>query len=280
MAANILRMRPSIPQTGIVTHTEVGGAMARFNSGSVFLAYDEIGARESGRPVILVHGFSSNRNENWRRLGWYGAFERKGLRVAAYDVRGHGESDKPHEPNAYARDALVADVFALMDHLGAARADLVGYSMGARIVLAAALAHPERVPLLVAGGIGGKLFDAPPPGNPMADAMDADDPATIAIPMLRSFRQFADEQGEDRKALAACARAAHPAFTREMLAGLRVPTLIVAGSRDELAGDPKDLASAIPGARSVALPGCDHFSAIAHGLFKGSVIDFLDGVLE
>jgi pimeloyl-ACP methyl ester carboxylesterase len=252
--------------------------MARFASDGFSLAYDEIGA--SGRPVILVHGFSSNRGENWRRLGWYGALERKNIRFAAFDCRGHGESDKPHDPVSYRREAMVGDIFALMDHLGAERADLVGYSMGARTVLAAALARPERVPLLVAGGIGGRLFEPAPAGNPMADAMDAADPASIAEPLLRSFRQFADEQGEDRKALAACARAAHPPLAREMLAGLRVPTLIVAGSRDELAGEPGELAAAIPGARAITLPGCDHFSAISHGLFKANVIDFLDGVLE
>jgi pimeloyl-ACP methyl ester carboxylesterase len=254
--------------------------MARFASGEYSLAYDEIGTRESGRPVILVHGFSSNRNENWRRLGWYGALERKAIRFAAFDCRGHGESDKPHDPAAYAREAMIGDVFALMDHLDAERADLIGYSMGARIALAAALAHPERIPLLIAGGVGGKLLEPAPAGNPMADAMEATDPASIGEPMLRSFRQFADEQGEDRKALAACARARHAPFTRAMLAGLRVPTLIVAGARDELAGNPADLAATIPGARAIALPGCDHFSAISHALFKGSALDFLDGTLD
>jgi len=254
--------------------------MAQFNSGGYSLAYDDIGPRDAGRPVILVHGFSSNRGENWRRLGWYGAFERKGIRCVAFDARGHGESDKPHDASAYGRDAMVGDIFALMDHLGAERADLMGYSMGARVVLAAALAKPQRVPLLIAGGVGARLFDAPPPGNPMAGAMEAANLDAISEPLLKSFRQFADEQGEDRLALAACARGTGHAITREMLAGVRVPTLIVAGSRDELAGSAPDLAAAIPGARAVTLPGCDHFSAIAHGLFKASVFDFLDGVLE
>jgi len=252
--------------------------MARFASGPLSLAYDEIGTR--GRPAILVHGFASNRDENWRRLGWYGALERKGIRFAAFDCRCHGESDKPHDPEAYGREAMVGDVFALMDHLGAERADLVGYSMGARIVLAAGLAHPERVPLLVAGGVGGKLFDAAPPGNPMAAAMSAEDPDSISEPLLKSFRQFADEQGQDREALAACTRGLDFRLTREALGGLAVPTLVIAGARDELAGRPDDLAAAIPGARAVTLPGCDHFSAISHGLFKASTIDFLEGVLE
>lgn len=253
--------------------------MAQFSSDGIAITFDDIGPRDAA-PIVLVHGFSSNRNENWRRVGWLGAFERRRLRCIAFDVRGHGESGKPHDPAAYSRAALTGDVFALMDHLGVERADLMGYSMGGRLALAAALANPGRLHNLILGGVGGRLFDAPPPGNPMAGAMDADDPETITDPMLRSFRHFADEQGEDRKALAACAKAQHGSFARDLLAGIRVPTLVVAGARDELAGDPGELARAIPGARAVVLPGCDHFSAIPHALFKATVFDFLDGSLE
>ena len=252
--------------------------MAVFESDGLALAYDFVPGE--GRPVVLVHGFASNRNENWRRLGWHGAFERKGLKMAAPDCRGHGESAKPHDPSAYSRAAMVGDIVALLDHLGAERADILGYSMGARLALAAALAHPKRFPLVILGGIGGKLFDPRPPGFPMADAMEAADPETIADPLLRSFRRFADEQGEDRLALAALTRAHDAPFTRDEVASLSMPVLVVAGSRDELAGDPQALAAIIPGAKAVSLPGCDHFSAIPHALFKAAVFDFLDGVLE
>jgi pimeloyl-ACP methyl ester carboxylesterase len=253
--------------------------MAQFTANDITLAFDDFGPRDAA-PIVLVHGFSSNRNENWRRVGWYGALERRRLRGLAFDIRGHGESDKPQDSAAYARENLVGDIFALMDHAGVAKVDLMGYSMGARLALAAGLAKPERIHNLILGGIGGRLFEASPPGNPMADAMEADDPNTISDPLLRSFRHFADEQGEDRKALAACTRAQHGAFDRDRLAQLRVPTLVVAGARDALAGDPEELARAIPGARAVTLPGCDHFSAIPHALFKATVFDFLDGTLE
>jgi pimeloyl-ACP methyl ester carboxylesterase len=252
--------------------------MPHFSSDGLTIAYDHFPGE--GRPVILIHGFTSNRNENWRRLGWYGAFERKRMQFAAPDCRGHGESAKPHDPSAYAREAMVGDVVRLLDHLGAERADLVGYSMGARIALGAALAAPKRFPLVVLGGIGGKLFEPRRPGNEMAEAMEAADPDTISNDMLRSFRRFADEQGEDRLALAALTRASNAPFTRDEVATLSVPALIVAGSRDDLAGHPQELADMIPGARAIALPGCDHFSAIPHALFKAAVFDFLDGVLE
>ena len=249
--------------------------MAQFQSGGASLAYDDVGS--GGRPIVLMHGFASNRNENWKRMGWYGALERRRMRFVAFDARGHGESGKPHAPEEYAREILAGDIFALMDHLGVQRADLIGYSMGAQVSLAAALARPERVGDLILGGIGGKLFDPPPPGTPMADAMKAPSIDAISDPLLRSFRQFADDQGEDRLALAACSLGRGAAFTRDEVARLAVHTLVVAGARDELAGDPEELAAIIPGAKSVTLPGCDHFSAIPHALFKAAAFDFLDG---
>src|SRR3982751_5689488 len=107
--------------------------MASFTAGDVSLAYDDIApAGGAARTIVLLHGFTSNRNEGWRRTGWYGAFERRATRVVALDQRGHGESAKLYEPEAYARARLAADVLALMDHLGLPRADVFGYSMGTR----------------------------------------------------------------------------------------------------------------------------------------------------
>jgi pimeloyl-ACP methyl ester carboxylesterase len=114
----------------------------------------------------------------------------------------------------------------------------------------------------------------------MAKAMEAASPDDISDPMLKSFRHFADEQKEDRLALAACSRGPRSTLTRDALSAIRRPTLVIAGARDQLAGPPQGLADAIPGAKAVTIPGCDHFSMIAHGLFKASVFDFFDGWLE
>lgn len=253
--------------------------MAQFDSSGVTLAYDDVGPKDGGRPVILLHGFASNRKENWERLGWYGVFERRRMRLVALDARGHGESSKPHDPAAYAGAVMVDDVFALMDRLQIHRADLLGYSMGAGLALSAALARPDRIGDLILGGVGGKFFDTPRSGLSMADAMRAEAPDQIENPMLRSFRQFADDQGEDRLALAAYSLAQKERPSPSDLAGLNAHTLVVAGARDALAGDPQALASQMPDARAVTLPGCDHFSAIPHALFKAAVFDFLDGEL-
>src|SRR6202451_1480134 len=110
--------------------------MATFTSGGLSIAYDDIHPADgSAGTVALVHGFATSRAENWRRLGWYGAFERKGFRVVALDLRGHGESEKPHDPAAYGGDALGGDIVGLMDHLELGRVDLLGYSIGARLSL-------------------------------------------------------------------------------------------------------------------------------------------------
>ena len=260
--------------------------METFTSGGFKIAYDDIApASPPAGTVILVHGFATNRAENWQRLGWYTAFGRRGFRVVAFDQRGHGESEKPHDPLAYDRAAMVGDIVALLDHLDIGRADLMGYSMGARLSLEAALNHPSRVANLLLGGIGGQMLpgaERKAPASPMtmAEAMQAEDPASITDPTMKGFRQFADQQGDDRLALAACSQGQGAPVDIAVLQGLFVPTLVVAGSRDHLAGDPQALADAIPGAKSVTLQGCDHFSAIPHALYKAAVFDFLDGWLE
>ena len=254
--------------------------MAEFTaSDGVTISYDDAGA-PGGKPVLLVHGFASNRDEGWKRTGWYAAFERRGQRIIAPDMRGHGQSGKPHDPASYAPDRRLADVTELLDHLGVERADVVGYSMGARLALGLAIRAPERVDNLVVGGIGQRLFTPSPQDDAMGRAMEAEDPATISEPMLQSFRHFADEQGEDRLALAAASRAKGLTLTTDELFVVRAPTLVVAGSRDQLAGDPQGLADHIRGAKAVTIQGCDHFNAIPHALLKATVFDFLDGYLD
>jgi pimeloyl-ACP methyl ester carboxylesterase len=254
--------------------------MAQFTSNGLSLAYDDFGPPDARKAIVLVHGFAANRHENWKRMGWYDALAAKGLRGLAFDNRGHGESAKPHEPEKYAREAMARDVFALMDHAGIERAHLLGFSMGSQIALTAALLDAGRIDHLVVSGVGARAFEPSRDPDAMAKAMEAPSPEAIADPMLKSFRHFADEQKEDRLALAACSRGPRKPFTPDALGTIRRPALVIAGLRDQLAGPPQGLADAIPGAKAVAVPGCDHFSLIGHGLFKASVFDFFDGWLD
>jgi pimeloyl-ACP methyl ester carboxylesterase len=258
--------------------------MGLITSDGCSIAFDDIDPPGRERTILLVHGFASNRDEGWRRTGWYSAFERRRVRCVALDQRGHGESGKPHDPAAYGRESLAADVIALLDHLGLERTDLFGYSMGARTALAAALSAPDRISNLILGGVGHKLLE-PREGaeesgvNRMAEAMLAENPDSITEPYLKSFRQFADEQGEDRQALAAFTGVKNPPWNADDFAVLRMPVLVVAGQR-ETNGDPEALARRFPDGRGKVIPGCDHFSAIPHALTKAAVFDFLDGVDE
>jgi len=257
--------------------------MASITLNGVTIAYDDIApAGAPQRTILLLHGFASNRNEGWKRTGWYSALERRGFRTIALDQRGHGDSVRSHDPADYGRPQLAADALALLDHLGVGRVDVFGYSMGTRTALQVAVDAPDRISNLLLGGVGGKLFDPPRAGGveAMAEAMSADDPETIKTEMLKSFRQFADEQGEDRQALAAMSAATSPPLDRDALARLPMPVLVVAGAWDELAGDPEELARTFPHGKGVSLPGCDHFSAIPHASLKATVFDFLDGVLD
>jgi pimeloyl-ACP methyl ester carboxylesterase len=249
----------------------------------VSLAYDDIPpAGPAQRTILLLHGFASNRAEGWKRTGWYAALERRGFRTVALDQRGHGESVRSHDPADYGRLQLAADALGLLDHLGVGRVDVLGYSMGTRTALQMAIDAPDRISNLLLGGVGGKLFDPPREGalDAMAKAMAAEDPATIDNDMLKSFRQFADEQGEDRQALAAFSAGPSPPLDRDALAHLPMPVLVMAGQRDDLAGDPETLARVFPLGKGVSLPGVDHFSAIPHASLKATVFDFIDGVLD
>ena len=254
--------------------------MPQFTSDSLNLSYDEFGPADARKAIVLVHGFSSNKYENWKRMGWYDAIAGKGMRGLALDCRGHGESAKPHDAAQYDRSAMARDVFTLMDHAGIERAHLLGFSMGAHIALTAGMTDSSRIDHLVVAGVGGRIFEPGREPDAMAKAMEAASPDEIADPMLKSFRQFADEQKEDRLALAACSRGPRIEITRDAVAAIGRPTLVIAGARDQLAGPPQGLAQAIAGAKAVTLPGCDHFSMIAHGLFKASAFDFFDGWLE
>src|SRR5580704_17546187 len=126
--------------------------MQRFRHGDVEIAFLDEG---EGEPIVLVHGFASTAAVNWVHPGWFTTLKGAGRRVIALDNRGHGASGKPYDPAAYHSALMAADVRALLDHLGVGRADVMGYSMGARITAFLALQDPERVRSAIFGGLGG-----------------------------------------------------------------------------------------------------------------------------
>ena len=237
------------------------------------LAYLDVG---DGDPVVLLHGFVADHFANWVATGVVETLIGAQRRVIAPDARGHGASSKPHDPRAYANDAMVRDVRALCDHLSLDRVDVVGYSMGA--IVAARLAPREpRVCSLVLGGVGGEWGGEQRPLDavPIAEAMEADDPEDIESPLAAAFRSFADRTGADRLALAANQRSRQGETTD--VGAIAVPTLILAGDADELAGSPEVLASRIPGATFRTLRG-NHLGAVRDPQFAGAIVAFVNSM--
>src|SRR3954463_6635903 len=130
--------------------------MQRFAHDGVDIAFLDEG---EGAPIVLVHGFASTAQVNWRHPGGGGTLTGARRRVIALDNRGHGRSEKLYDPAAYHSAVMADDVRRLLDHLGLERADVMGYSMGARITAYLALAHPDRVRSVLLGGLGSHLVE-------------------------------------------------------------------------------------------------------------------------
>ncbi len=128
---------------------------------------------DRGEAVLLIHGFASSAEVNWVGTGWFDTLRRDGRRTIAFDHRGHGSSDKPHDPARYATGAMAQDALRLLDHLEITRADVIGYSMGARVAAFLALASPHRVRSIVIGGLGNHLVEGGGLPIGIADAMEA-----------------------------------------------------------------------------------------------------------
>ena len=116
-------------------------------SDGVDLAWHELG---EGRPVVLFHGLFSDAETNWIKFGHAALLAGQGFRVIMPDLRGHGESARPHDPSAYPPDILAEDGLALIDHLALEDYDLGGYSLGGRTCVRMVVrgARPRRLSLL------------------------------------------------------------------------------------------------------------------------------------
>jgi pimeloyl-ACP methyl ester carboxylesterase len=228
-----------------------------------------------GEPVVLVHGFASTKEVNWVAPGWVATLTRAGHRVIALDNRGHGVSTKLYDPAAYHSAAMAEDVRALLDHLGLQRADVMGYSMGARNTALLALAHPDRVRSVILGGVGDRLVDRPGLSENIAEALEAPSLDDVTDPTGRQFRAFAEQTRSDLRALAACLRGSRQPLRRDDLARMAVPVLVAAGSKDTIAGSPQELAALMPGAQALTIPDRDHMLAVGDRAFKAGVLEFL-----
>jgi pimeloyl-ACP methyl ester carboxylesterase len=247
--------------------------MPDFSADGVRLHYALAGP-EDGPPIVLVHGFASDYELNWVGSRWQEALTAAGRLVIGLDCRGHGRSDKPHDPAAYARPIMARDVVGLLDHLDLDAADYLGYSMGARIGLDLAIDHGDRVRRMVLGGLG--VWEPRGRTERIARRLRGDE--SVRDPDALAFYEFASARPtNDLVALASCIMAPQPPIGPDRLATIKVPVLIVAGDQDELARQAPEMAAAIPGARYVSLDGRNHMNAVPARQFKEAALAFLAG---
>jgi pimeloyl-ACP methyl ester carboxylesterase len=241
------------------------------------IAYEEWGSRDSSPPVVLHHGFVVDANANWVRTGVVDALLSAGRWVVAPDARGHGRSEKPHDPAVYGEQRMARDLAALLDLIGAAQVDLVGYSMGAIVALLLS-SDDQRVRRLVVGGVGAGVIECggvdrrAVSNESIIDALGVEDAAALEDSGAKVFRMLADAVGADRKALAAQAASRYQGGIA--LERISAPTLVLAGDSDPFAARPAMLAAAIPNATLILLSG-DHAGAIGDPRLAQSIVDFL-----
>lgn len=248
-----------------------------FNSDGVEIAYIDTGTTSAARgvPVLLVHGFASNLEINWISTGWVDTVTKAGYRAIAFDNRGHGRSEKLYDVNSYGSPIMAEDARRLLDHLGVARAHLLGYSMGGRISAFLTLNHPSHVASVIFGGLGmnmvhglGQRSDA------IAEALEAPSLADVTSHDGRVFRMFAEQTKADLKALAACMRSGRAPISKEAVSSIRCPVLVVVGTDDDVGGPAAELAQLIPGARALAPEGRDHMKTVGDRSFKAEAVKF------
>ncbi len=252
--------------------------MPSFRNGAVEIAYLDESPRAAvaGDPIVLVHGFASNREVNWVYPQWVATLTGAGRRVIALDNRGHGQSTKLYSPADYHTTRMADDVRALLDHLRIERADVFGYSMGARITAFLAAAHPERVRSAILGGLGYKLIDGVGLPETIAEALEAPSLADVTDPMARTFRAFADQTKSDRRALAACIRGSRQVLSVDEVGKIATPALVAVGTKDDVAGPAGKLAAVMRNARALDIPDRDHMLAVGDKTFKAAVLQFLN----
>lgn len=235
----------------------------------VELAWHELG---EGRPLLLIHGYFSNAEVNWIRYGHAARIAEAGFRVIMPDLRGHGDSGKPHDPALYPADVLADDGFALLEHLGLGDYDLAGYSLGGRTAMR----------MLVKGARPGKAVLC---GMGLAGILNTGGRGDYFRHVLTNLGSF--ERGSSEwmtEAFLKTTKGDPEALllilntfvdtSRAELTAIDLPVLVVTGEEDDDNGSGQALADAIPDGEFRRIPG-NHMSAVVKPELGQAIADFL-----
>jgi pimeloyl-ACP methyl ester carboxylesterase len=224
----------------------------------------------SSSTVVLLHGLAASPASTWREAGWLDLLADAGRTVVTPELPGHGSRTlvpgEPVDP--------VGDLLAALPADGSPVA-AIGFSMGARTILGAAIEAPERFERIVLSGIGERLLVPDDAGRSIAEAIESGDGAH---PIGRYFLDHAARSGTDPTAVAAMLRYEWPPLTPERLARASMPALVVVGDQDLAAGDPAPLAAALPDARAAVLKRVDHFATPKDFGFLDAALEFVGAV--
>lgn len=252
----------SMAATELAVHYFQGGDGLR-------LAYREMG---QGRPLVLIHGFFSTATVNWVRYGHAAKIAARGYRVVMPDLRGHGDSAKPHEPSAYPPDVLADDGFALIEHLKLTQYDLAGYSLGGR----------TTVRMMARGAVPGRSVVAGAGWDGVVHTAGRGEHFRRILTNLGTFQRgsaewmaeaFLKTVGGDPVALLNVL-STFVDTPREALERINVPTLVLLGADDHDTGSGAELAAALPHGTFAEIPG-NHMGAVTKPELGSAIADYL-----
>jgi pimeloyl-ACP methyl ester carboxylesterase len=203
-------------------------------------------------PVLLVHGFASSAEHNWRQPGWLDLLEEAGRKTIAVDLLGHGTSPRPTDPADYdSVEARVAEAISAYEQV-----DAIGFSAGAQVLMRLASEQPERFGRVALLGVGETALAGGGDADQIISALEGEpDPENVQGVV---FRRLADAARNDRTALIAFLRRPHKPLTAADLGRITCPVLVVLGDQDPY-GPGEGLVAALPDAELITLRGVDHF---------------------
>lgn len=221
----------------------------------------------NGYPVVLIHGFSGT-SQGWKKGVLYGNLIKGGYKVIILDLRGNGQSDKPHTDAAYSNDAEAKDIMGLMSALKITNYNVVGYSRGS-IIASRLLVLDNRVNKTVLGGMGDAYTDPNWPRRIHAyrALMGAKNFHDVDDMMTYIHSQHFDEQA------LAMQQKHQPSTSAAELAKVKKPVLIIRGTEDKENGSETGLKRLIPGSKLTYVPG-DHNTASKNNQFSAAVFFF------